>query len=77
VINFEIYQNGQIKEYNNNIKLLIAEQNNTLFIFHGLYGRGKNWQSFAKKISQNEEMLVFTVDLRNHGGNIFKKKYVL
>ena len=73
MINFEIYQNGKIKEYNNNIKLLIAEQNKTLFIFHGLYGRGKNWQSFAKKISQNEEILVFTVDLRNHGGNIFKE----
>ena len=73
MINFEIYQNGKIKEYNNNIKLLIAGQNKTLFIFHGLYGRGKNWQSFAKKISQNEEILVFTVDLRNHGGNIFKE----
>ena len=71
MINFEIYQNGKIKEHNNNIKLLIAEQNKTLFIFHGLYGRGKNWQSFAKKISQNEEILVFTVDLRNHGGNDF------
>ena len=73
MINFEIYQNGKIKDHNNNIKLLIAEQNKTLFIFHGLYGRGKNWQSFAKKISQNEEILVFTVDLRNHGGNIFKE----
>ena len=73
MINFEIYQNGKIKEHNNNIKLLIAEQNKTLFIFHGLYGRGKNWQSFAKKISQNEEILVFTVDLRNHGGNVFKE----
>ena len=74
MINFEIYQSGKIKEYNKNIKLLIAEQNNTLFIFHGLYGRGKNWQSFAKKISQSEETLVFTVDLRNHGGNLFEKK---
>ena len=73
MINFEIHQNGKIKEYNNNIKSLIAEQNNTLFIFHGLYGRGKNWQSFAKKISQNEGILVFTVDLRNHGGNIFEE----
>ena len=72
MINFEIYQSGKIKEYNKNIKSLIAEQNNTLFIFHGLYGRGKNWQSFAKKISQNEEIVVFTADLRNHGGNIFK-----
>ena len=51
----------------------------TLFIFHGLYGRGKNWQTFSKKLSQKENQLVVTVDLRNHGGNNFEKdiSYIL
>ena len=73
MINFEIYKSGRINEYDEKIKLSIAGQNNILFIFHGLFGRGRNWQSFAKKISQNEGILVFTVDLRNHGGNIFEE----
>ena len=71
MINFEIYKKGQRIEYNKNIHSFDKEKINTLFIFHGLYGRGKNWQSFAKKMSQNNKIKVITVDLRNHGGNDF------
>ncbi len=73
MINFEIYKSGRTIRYEENIKLFNAEIINTLFIFHGLYGRGKNWQSFAKKMSENGKTSVITVDLRNHGGNIFKE----
>ena len=73
MINFEIYKSGRIIRYKENTQLFKIEKINTLFIFHGLYGRGKNWQSFAKKMSENEKTTVVTVDLRNHGGNIFKE----
>ena len=73
MINFEIYKSGRIIRYEENTQLFHTEKINTLFIFHGLYGRGKNWQSFAKKMSENEKTIVVTVDLRNHGGNIFKE----
>ena len=71
MINFEIYKSGRIIRYQENTQLFYTKKINTLFIFHGLYGRGKNWQSFAKKMSENEKTTVVTVDLRNHGGNIF------
>ena len=73
MINFELYKSGRIIKYEENIRLFNIDKTNTLFIFHGLYGRGKNWQSFAKKISENHEFIVILVDLRNHGGNIFKE----
>ena len=46
----------------------------TLFIFHGLYGRGKNWQTFSKKFTKKGNNIVVTVDLRNHGGNNFEEE---
>ncbi len=73
MINFELYKSGRIIRFKENTKLFNLEKSNTLFIFHGLYGRGKNWQSFAKKMSENEKITVITVDLRNHGANIFKE----
>ena len=73
MINFELYKNGRIIRYEKNAQLFNTHNSNTLFIFHGLYGRGKNWQSFAKKISENEKTIVITVDLRNHGGNTFQE----
>ena len=73
MINLELYKSGKIIRYQENPQLFNKENINTLFIFHGLYGRGKNWQSFAKKMSENEKTIVVTVDLRNHGGNIFKE----
>ena len=79
MINFQIYKNGQ--------QIIFDKQNDyfsnkifqTLFIFHGLYGRGKNWQTFSKKLSENENQIVVTVDLRNHGGNDFEEdiSYIL
>lgn len=36
-----------------------------LFILHGLFGSGRNWQSQARGLGQSFE--VFNVDLRNHG----------
>ena len=71
MINFEIYKKGQKIGYTRYIHSIDKENIKTLFIFHGLYGRGKNWQSFAKKMSQNKKTIIFTVDLRNHGGNVF------
>ncbi len=73
MVNFQIYKNGQqiaFEKKNNYFNNQIFQ---TLFIFHGLYGRGKNWQTFAKKISVRENFLVITVDLRNHGGNKFEE----
>jgi len=73
MLNFELYNSGRIIRYEENTQLFNTDKINTLFVFHGLYGRGKNWQSFAKKMSENEDTTVITVDLRNHGGNIFKE----
>ena len=58
MINFEIYKSGRIIRYEENTQLFNKEKINTLFIFHGLYGRGKNWQSFAKKMSENQQVWV-------------------
>ena len=47
MINFQIYKNGQEIEFEKNAQL--HDKNfQILFIFHGLYGRGKNWQTFSK-----------------------------
>ena len=77
--NFELYKSGRKIRFEENTQLFNTDKINTLFIFHGLYGRGKNWQSYAKKISENDEITVITVDLRNHGENNFKKNmsYIL
>lgn len=37
-----------------------------MIILHGLFGSSDNWNSIAKKLSENN-LLVYTVDLRNHG----------
>ena len=73
MINFQIFKNGRqiaFEKENNFFKNKIFQ---TLFIFHGLYGRGKNWQTFSKKLSEKENQIVVTVDLRNHGGNDFEE----
>ena len=72
MINFKIYKNGQQIEFvKNNLKF--NDKNfQTLFIFHGLFGRGKNWQTFSKNLSKEKKQIVVTVDLRNHGGNDFE-----
>ena len=73
MLKFELYEKGRIIRFEENTQLFNTKKINTLFVLHGLYGRGKNWRSFAKKISENEKTTVITVDLRNHGENIFKK----
>ena len=78
MLNFKIYKNGQEIAFKKNVQL--HDKNfQTLFIFHGLYGRGKNWQTFSKKLSKEKNQIVVTVDLRNHGGNDFKEdiSYIL
>ena len=79
MINFQIYKNGQQIEFEKNNVHFNDKNFQTLFIFHGLYGRGKNWQTFSKKISKEKNQIVVTVDLRNHGGNDFEEdiSYIL
>ena len=79
MINFQIYKNGQQIEFEKNNDYFNDKNFQTLFIFHGLYGRGKNWQTFSKKLSKEKNQIVVTVDLRNHGGNDFEEdmSYIL
>ena len=79
MINFQIYKNGKEIAFEKQNKYFSDKMLQTLFIFHGLYGRGKNWQTFSKKFSKKENQIVVTVDLRNHGGNDFKEdmSYIL
>ena len=75
MINFQVYKNGVSIDCDYDYEALKIFDFNTLFIFHGLFGRGKNWQTFSKLLTKNEELIVITVDLRNHGGNVFKKNH--
>lgn len=38
-----------------------------IIIIHGLLGMRKNWESASKKINENTNKTVITVDMRNHG----------
>ena len=75
MINFQIYKDGNLIKFEDNKKLFENEKFQTLFVFHGLFGRGKNWQSYSKRFSSNQNQIVITVDLRNHGGNQFKRDF--
>jgi esterase len=75
MINFQVYKSGVLINEVYDYEALKITDFNTLFIFHGLFGRGKNWQTFSKLLTKNSDLIVFTVDLRNHGGNIFKKNH--
>ena len=79
MINFQIYKNGQQISFDKENNYFSNDMFETLFIFHGLYGRGKNWQTFSKKLSNEKKQIVVTVDLRNHGGNEFEEdiSYIL
>ena len=37
----------------------------------------KNWHTFAKRYSSDRDQFVITFNLRNHGGNEFKKEQTL
>jgi len=41
-------------------------QGQPMIIMHGLFGQSDNWNSLAKKFAENN-LRVFTIDLRNHG----------
>ena len=73
MINFQIYKNGHLIAFENENNCFKKEAFQTLFIFHGLYGRAKNWHTFSKILSKKENQIVVTVDLRNHGGNDFEE----
>ena len=73
IIDFQIYKDGQQITFEKQNNYFSNKVYQTLFIFHGLYGRGKNWQTFSKKLSKEENHIVVTVDLRNHGGNNFEE----
>ena len=79
MINFQIYKNGQQIEFEKNYVHFNDKNFQTLLVFHGLYGRGKNWQTFSKKLSKEKKQIAVTVDLRNHGGNDFAEdlSYIL
>ena len=79
MINFQIYKNGHLIAFENENNCFKKKTFQTLFIFHGLYGRGKNWHTFSKILSKKENQIVVTVDLRNHGGNDFEEdiSYIL
>lgn len=75
MINFNIFNSGTLVENNNNKNFIQQNKLETLFIFHGLYGRARNWNSFAKKLTLEYRLVVITVDLRNHGGNEFMEDH--
>ena len=66
MINFQIYKNGQQIAFEKQNNYFSNNKYQTLFIFHGLYGRGKNWQTFSKKLSKYHQQLGFTL---TSGGN--------
>ena len=62
---FKVYKNGkQLK----NEEFFFNNQN-IIFIFHGLFGRAKNWHSIALRISATVRDFLIVFDLRNHGEN--------
>ena len=62
---FNIYKNGN--KLNN--KNSYFNDQNIIFIFHGLFGRAKNWHAIALRISSIVKSCVIVFDLRNHGEN--------
>ena len=64
-MNFKVYKNGkQLDNEKFNFK-----DKKIIFIFHGLFGRAKNWHSIALKISNIIKCFIIVFDLRNHGEN--------
>ena len=62
---FKIYENGN--QLSN--KEFYFNDQKIVFIFHGLFGRAKNWHSIALRISSINVGLFVVFDLRNHGEN--------
>ena len=75
MIKFNVFSNGKLF-VTDKIKCFIkSNQSKILFVFHGLYGRARNWQSMAKKLTLDGLVIVINVDLRNHGENEFKEDH--
>ena len=49
--------------------------NEYLIIAHGLFGSKKNWSSTAKFLSENLNLEVIVVDLRNHGSSFWSDNH--
>ena len=75
MINFNIFNSGTLVENKTKKNFIQHNKLETLFIFHGLYGRARNWYSIAKKLTLDYQLVVITVDLRNHGENKFMKDH--
>ena len=75
MIKYNIFENGNLILNDKNQKSYNFKKTETLFIFHGLYGRARNWQSIAKELSNNYLFTIITVDLRNHGENKFEEDH--
>ena len=75
MIKFSVFANGKLFVAQEIKGFIKKNQSKVLFVFHGLYGRAKNWQSMAKKLTVNELVIVISVDLRNHGENLFKEDH--
>ncbi len=63
----------KFKIYKNEVQLRNEEfcfnDKKIIFIFHGLFGRAKNWHSIALRISSIFDGTIIVFDLRNHGEN--------
>ncbi len=62
---FKVYKNE--KQLRN--EELYCNDQKLIFIFHGLFGRAKNWHSIALRISSIFDGTIIVFDLRNHGEN--------
>ncbi len=62
---FKVYNNG--KQLMNEVSSFNNQKIN--FIFHGLFGRAKNWHSIVLRLSSIVDGLFIVFDLRNHGEN--------
>ncbi len=62
---FKVYNNG--KQLSNDVSSFSDQKIN--LIFHGLFGRAKNWHSITLKLSAIVDGLFIVFDLRNHGEN--------
>ena len=49
--------------------------NEYLIIAHGLFGSKKNWTSTAKFLSENLNLEIIVVDLRNHGSSFWSESH--
>ena len=75
MIAFNVFSNGKLFATNEIKDFIESNQSKILFIFHGLYGQARNWQSMAKKLTLDGFVIVISVDLRNHGENVFKEHH--